>query len=115
MDPFYTANKHGVVGWTRAMGPALEPEGIRFNAVCPGFAESALVEPLRDELVAQGFDIIPAESVAETVVRLLASDRDRGVLVRPAPPRAGRVRLPRRARPGRPLTADREETPWTSS
>ena len=30
-----------VVGWTRAMGPALEAEGIRFNAVCPGFAESA--------------------------------------------------------------------------
>ncbi len=74
MDPFYTANKHGVVGWTRAMGPALEPEGIRFNAVCPGFAESALVEPMRAELVAQGVDIIPAESVAETVVRILAGD-----------------------------------------
>ncbi len=72
MDPFYTANKHGVVGWTRAMGPALEPAGIRFNAVCPGFAESALVEPMRAELAAQGIDIVPAESVAETVVRMLA-------------------------------------------
>ena len=75
MDPFYTANKHAVVGWTRAMGPRLEPEGIRFNAVCPGYAESAIIAPFRAELVAQGLDIIPAESVAETVVRLLASDR----------------------------------------
>ena len=28
--------------------PALEAEGIRFNAVCPGFAESAIIDPIRD-------------------------------------------------------------------
>lgn len=75
MDPFYTANKHAVVGWTRAMGPVLAPEGIRFNAVCPGYAESQIIAPFRDQLIAHGVDIIPAEAVAETVVRLLASDR----------------------------------------
>ena len=75
MDPVYTANKHAVVGWTRAMGPVLAPEGVRFNAVCPGYAESQIIASFRDELVARGLDIIPAESVAETVVRLLASDR----------------------------------------
>ncbi len=60
--------------YRRAMGPLLEPEGIRFNAVCPGYAESAIIAPFRSELVAQGLDIIPAETVAETVVRLLAGD-----------------------------------------
>jgi NAD(P)-dependent dehydrogenase (short-subunit alcohol dehydrogenase family) len=75
MDPVYTANKHGVVGWTRAMGPVLEREGVRFNAVCPGYAESQIIASFRDQLLAHGFDIIPAESVAETVVRLLVSDR----------------------------------------
>jgi len=75
MDPVYTANKHAVVGWTRAMGPILEAQGVRFNAVCPGYAESQIIAPFRDQLLAAGLDIIPAESVAETVVRLLASDR----------------------------------------
>ena len=77
MDPLYTANKHAVVGWTRAMGPILEGEGIRFNAVCPGYAESEIIAPFRDQLLAAGLDIIPAESVAETVVRLLGERRGR--------------------------------------
>ena len=38
-DPLYAANKHAVVGLARSLGPALEPRGVRFNAVCPGFAE----------------------------------------------------------------------------
>jgi NAD(P)-dependent dehydrogenase (short-subunit alcohol dehydrogenase family) len=70
LDPIYTANKHAVVGLARAMGPALAPEGIRFNAVCPGFAESAIVAPMRDQLVAAGFPIIPAEDVAAAVMTL---------------------------------------------
>ena len=48
-DPLYSANKHAVVGLTRSLGPALAEEGIRFNAVCPGFAESAIIEPMRDD------------------------------------------------------------------
>ena len=74
LDPIYTANKHAVVGLTRALGPVLAGEGIRFNAVCPGFAESAIIADQREALVEAGFDIIPAESVAATVVQLLASD-----------------------------------------
>ena len=75
MDPVYTANKHAVVGWTRAMGPILAGENVRFNAVCPGYAESQIIAPFRDQLVDNGVDIIPAESVAETVVRLFVGDR----------------------------------------
>jgi NAD(P)-dependent dehydrogenase (short-subunit alcohol dehydrogenase family) len=72
LDPVYTANKHAVVGLARALGPALAPEGIRFNAVCPGFADTPMVAPMRDELMAAGFALVDPAVVAETAVRLLA-------------------------------------------
>ena len=48
-DPLYAANKHAVVGLARSLGPGLAEQGIRFNAVCPGFAESKIIEPIREE------------------------------------------------------------------
>jgi len=74
LDPLYTANKHAVVGLTRALGPALAHGGIRVNAVCPGFAESAIVAPMRDALVEAGFEIIPAENVAAAVLDLFVGE-----------------------------------------
>jgi NAD(P)-dependent dehydrogenase (short-subunit alcohol dehydrogenase family) len=73
-DPLYCANKHAVVGLTRSLGPGLAEEGIRFNAVCPGYAESAIIEPFRAEILASGVAIIPAEAVAGAVVELFAGD-----------------------------------------
>ena len=73
-DPLYSANKHAVVGLTRSLGPGLAEEGIRFNAVCPGFAESPIIEPIREALAQSGIAIIPAEAVAAAVVDLLAGD-----------------------------------------
>lgn len=74
MDPVYSANKHAVVGLARSLGPALAGDGIRFNAVCPGFAESAIIADFRDQLVDQGFPIIPAEDVAAAVLELFSND-----------------------------------------
>jgi NAD(P)-dependent dehydrogenase (short-subunit alcohol dehydrogenase family) len=74
LDPIYAANKHGVVGLVRALGPVFGGEGVRFNAVCPGFAETPIIADARADLVAAGFDIIPPETVAATVVRLFASN-----------------------------------------
>jgi NAD(P)-dependent dehydrogenase (short-subunit alcohol dehydrogenase family) len=73
-DPLYSANKHAVVGLVRSLGPSLAEEGIRFNAICPGFAESAIIEPLREMLAESGIAIIPAERVAAVVVDLFACD-----------------------------------------
>ena len=73
-DPLYSANKHAVVGLARSLGPGLAPEGIRFNTVCPGFAESQIIAPIREALVDSGLPIIPAERVAETVLTLFAGD-----------------------------------------
>jgi len=73
-DPLYTANKHAVVGLTRAVGPGLAEEGIRFNAICPGFAESAILDGFCEAISAAGVAIIPAETVAGAVVELFAGD-----------------------------------------
>jgi NAD(P)-dependent dehydrogenase (short-subunit alcohol dehydrogenase family) len=74
MDPIYCANKHAVVGFTRAMADLMAGEGIRFNAVCPGFAESAIIAPIREQLESSGFTIIPAEQVADAVLGLFTGD-----------------------------------------
>jgi NAD(P)-dependent dehydrogenase (short-subunit alcohol dehydrogenase family) len=73
-DPIYAANKHAVVGLARALGPALEPDGVRFNAICPGFAESRIVDPIRDMLAEGGVTLIKAEVVADTVLTILRGD-----------------------------------------
>ncbi|MCW3040426.1 MAG: dehydrogenase [Solirubrobacterales bacterium] len=74
MDPFYAANKHAVVGLVRSLGPALVADGIRINAVCPGFAETAIIAPIREGLTGQGLPIIPVQDVIDTVMTLLDGD-----------------------------------------
>jgi NAD(P)-dependent dehydrogenase (short-subunit alcohol dehydrogenase family) len=73
-DPIYAANKHAVVGLVRSLAPGLAEDGIRLNAINPGFAESAIVAPIRAALVESGLAIIPAETVAGVVVELMAGD-----------------------------------------
>ena len=62
------------MGLVRSLAPGLAADGIRLNAINPGFAESAIVAPFRDALVASGLAIIPAETVAAVVVGLMAGD-----------------------------------------
>ena len=82
-DPLYAANKHAVVGLVRSLAP-LAGEGIRVNAVCPGFAESRIIDPIRDALRDSGLAIIPAETVAGVVLGLLAGEESgQAVVVQP--------------------------------
>jgi NAD(P)-dependent dehydrogenase (short-subunit alcohol dehydrogenase family) len=74
MDPIYAANKHAVVGLVRSLGPVLAGDGIRINAVCPGFAETAIIAPIRELLVDQGLPIIPVERVTDAVIGLFDGD-----------------------------------------
>ena len=74
MDPIYAANKHAVVGLVRSLGPALAVDDIRINAICPGFAETAIIEPIREEILGQGLPIIPVEQVTDVVIELFDGD-----------------------------------------
>jgi NAD(P)-dependent dehydrogenase (short-subunit alcohol dehydrogenase family) len=73
-DPLYSASKHAVVGFARSMGPVLAARGVRFNSVCPSFTESPMIAPARDEIIASGEAIIPAETVAGAVIELFCGD-----------------------------------------
>ena len=44
----YSASKHGVVGFSKALGLELAPTGITVNAVCPGFVETPMAERVRE-------------------------------------------------------------------
>lgn len=44
----YSASKHGVVGFSKALGLELARTGITVNAVCPGFVETPMAERVRE-------------------------------------------------------------------
>ena len=43
----YTSSKHGVLGFTRALAAELGKDGVRVNAIGPGFIETPLNEKVR--------------------------------------------------------------------
>ncbi|WP_234323777.1 SDR family NAD(P)-dependent oxidoreductase [Streptomyces sp. NRRL F-2580] len=43
----YSASKHAVVGFTKALGKELAPSGTTVNAVCPGYVETPLAARVR--------------------------------------------------------------------
>ena len=73
-DPVYAATKHAVVGFVRSAATALEARGISINAVCPGFADTAMVDgEIRERLTEAGFPLLATDDVAEAAWVALTS------------------------------------------
>jgi ketoreductase len=60
----YSASKHGVVGFTKALGNELAPTGITVNAVCPGYVETPMAAQVR-----QGYAAAWSTSEADVLQR----------------------------------------------
>lgn len=50
-QPVYSASKHGIIGFTRsaAMAANLMENGVRMNAICPGFVNTPILESIEKE------------------------------------------------------------------
>ena len=69
-DAIYTLTKHAVVGYVRSAAVTLAAEDIRVMALCPGFADTALIAHVRDQFA--DFPLLSADDVAAAVERMLA-------------------------------------------
>ena len=49
MIPSYTSSKHGVVGLTKSLANHLGADGIRVNAVCPGYIHTPMMAAVMDD------------------------------------------------------------------
>ena len=81
-DPLYTATKHALVGFVRAMAPTLGTSGVTINAVCPGAVDTPLA---RRDLQRFGIDdpasvgaMNPAD-IAASVLEILRGGGTGGV------------------------------------
>jgi len=73
-DPIYTMNKHAVQALCRSYGPVLALEGIKLNALCPGFAETRIVDEIKDGLAEGGIPLIKVETVVDGTMELFEAD-----------------------------------------
>jgi NAD(P)-dependent dehydrogenase (short-subunit alcohol dehydrogenase family) len=67
-DPIYGLTKHAVVGFVRSVALPLAERGIRVQALCPGWADTALMDDaFKGDLLDRGFRLLRPEDVAEGV------------------------------------------------
>src|SRR5919205_3364196 len=72
-DPGYSVAKGGAVAFVRSMAPRLSGEGITVTAICPGFADTAIIDPIREEFEKAGFPVLSAGEVADAMLAAWAS------------------------------------------
>lgn len=87
-DPVYALTKHAVVGFVRSVAEPLASRGISINAVCPGFADTAMVAgTAREALESVGFPLLTSAEVAEAAwVALTSGQTGHAWVVQPGRP-----------------------------
>jgi NAD(P)-dependent dehydrogenase (short-subunit alcohol dehydrogenase family) len=73
-DPLYTLTKTAVVGYVRAVAPPLSDLGVTVTALCPGFADTAILGALRGPLAAANLPLLTVDEVGDAFLDVL----DRG-------------------------------------
>ena len=67
-DPGYSVAKGGAIAFVRSMAPRLAREGTTITAICPGFADTAIIDLIRDQFTAAGFPVLSADEVADAML-----------------------------------------------
>jgi NAD(P)-dependent dehydrogenase (short-subunit alcohol dehydrogenase family) len=67
-DPGYSVAKGGAVAFVRSLAPRLAEEDVVVTAICPGFADTAIIDPIREEFEKAGFPVLTAEEVADAMI-----------------------------------------------
>jgi NAD(P)-dependent dehydrogenase (short-subunit alcohol dehydrogenase family) len=71
-DVVYSLTKHALVGFVRSVAPLLDP--VRINAVCPGIADTPMIDRQRAALEEAGFPLLRPDEVADAVWAAASSD-----------------------------------------
>ncbi|MCE6999936.1 SDR family NAD(P)-dependent oxidoreductase [Saccharothrix sp. S26] len=71
MDPLYGANKAAVVGLVRGLGPVAADDGITVNAVCPSFADTAIITDVKSALESAGMPVMSVDDVVDAFISVL--------------------------------------------
>lgn len=74
-DPLYAASKAAVSALVRSVAPTWEKAGIRVNAVCPSFTETAIIEGFRSVIAKLRMPLLDVEDVADAFEQVLDSGR----------------------------------------
>ncbi|RJL31849.1 SDR family oxidoreductase [Bailinhaonella thermotolerans] len=73
-DPIYAANKHAVVGFVRSLAQEVAPQGIKVQALCPSFTDTAILGEGKAVLERIGFPVLEVGQVVDTFTTLLDSE-----------------------------------------
>ena len=61
----YAASKFGVIGLTKTWAKELAPKGVRVNAVCPGYTNTAMMETVPEKVLDNLRDKTPLKRLGE--------------------------------------------------
>ncbi|XP_011681271.1 15-hydroxyprostaglandin dehydrogenase [NAD(+)] isoform X1 [Strongylocentrotus purpuratus] len=97
LAPAYSAAKHGVLGFSRALAIAdkvFNPENVRLNCLCPSFSETAILQqmkglinhnPVAEAIYGAELQTVPVSMVAEGFIQLVEDDSKHGEVMRCTP------------------------------
>ncbi len=97
----YTASKHGVMGFTRALSAELDGSGVTVNAVCPGYTQTDMMQQAVENIVRRtgmgaedarrqlaqtnpGGRLVSVEEVAQAAIALCEGDENGREVILPA-------------------------------